>query len=291
MFVLISAKGIRRENAPIDFIDLRRRSFAKACSVDTVSTKTTEVVLGSTDTTDSQRRFHADSNSGSSSSPSQSPMLDIAQSLECRLKLLQQEHIDSQLLHRSSHADHRRAHEMVRGDQGKLNQQHPKAEWARYQEHRAAADQYAVQKQASTHDAIVDNSLSSGSNVLEDDSGDEEYEGKMQQLRKLLDSPLLSVSQHVALQEEVAAFSEETGQDSSTMDEPDEPPAKMQPAPRTLQHAITGPMIMSGVLQSARQAEMVPTHSQQLLQAGIIGVPNSGKSTLTNALVGQKVGP
>ena len=33
----------------------------------------------------------------------------------------------------------------------------------------------------------------------------------------------------------------------------------------------------------------VPRSEQRLLQAGIVGVPNSGKSTLTNALVGQKV--
>jgi hypothetical protein len=34
--------------------------------------------------------------------------------------------------------------------------------------------------------------------------------------------------------------------------------------------------------------ESVPLSEQRLLQAGIVGVPNSGKSTLTNALVGQK---
>ena len=35
--------------------------------------------------------------------------------------------------------------------------------------------------------------------------------------------------------------------------------------------------------------EAVPVSEQRLLQAGIVGVPNSGKSTLTNALVGHKV--
>ncbi|CAL8472100.1 g11642 [Coccomyxa elongata] len=36
-------------------------------------------------------------------------------------------------------------------------------------------------------------------------------------------------------------------------------------------------------------SEAVPVSDQRLLQAGIVGVPNSGKSTLTNALVGHKV--
>lgn len=34
----------------------------------------------------------------------------------------------------------------------------------------------------------------------------------------------------------------------------------------------------------------VPADQQRLLQAGVVGVPNAGKSTLVNALVGTKVG-
>jgi hypothetical protein len=43
------------------------------------------------------------------------------------------------------------------------------------------------------------------------------------------------------------------------------------------------------VSKGSAQAAAVPREQQRLLEAGVVGVPNSGKSTLTNALVGTKV--
>ena len=266
---------------------MRRRSFAHACAVDSFSTNKAEGPVGSQNAAELQSPVHAASSSRGTSTHSQDPMLDIAQSVEHRLRLLQQEHIDSQL-HRSSHAEHYHADQLVREDKGGLDQQHMEAQWARYKEHRAAADQYAPQRQTDLHGASLDSRLVSDDGVWQEPSDGEEYEGKMQQLRKLLDSPLSSVADNMGLQEE--GVDEGTEQDSRILREPDARTAKRQPAPRTMHHTSVGSALLK-VGSQGRQADVVPVHSQQLLQTGIVGVPNSGKSTLTNALVGQKVGP
>lgn len=256
--------------------------------MDTSGTEQAVAPIGSQKVAEAQKLLHTASSSRGNSTPSQNPLLDVAQSIEHRLRLLQQEHKDSQF-HRSSHADHYQSDIMVHEDEGRLTQQPKKAQWARYKEHRAAADRYRARRQIDLHDASLESSLSSEGDTGQEISDDEECTGEMQQLRRLFDSPLSLMADNMGVQGEVAIASEVTGQDSHVVREPDAKGTKAQPIPRTVRHTSEGSMVVLGGLE-ARREELVPIHSQQMLQAGIIGVPNSGKSTLTNALVGQKVG-
>lgn len=61
---------------------------------------------------------------------------------------------------------------------------------------------------------------------------------------------------------------------------------------RTFASAAAQTLVPKGgeILVGGSSSAESPEGDQRLLQVGIIGVPNAGKSTLTNALVGQKVG-
>lgn len=327
--------------------------------------------------------------SDSSSSQSHDPVHSIAQSLEQRLKLLQEEHTDSQVLHQSSSAKPQPLHQPNLGaaahsllestDREKVEEQ-----WARYLDHRVVAQQYTAQKQLQKqlHWREASKASSMSNNDDDDDwaaspEDDVVSEGKLHQLRAILDSPIGSVPVYIGSNEEEEDYDEddadlddETEREStssnhlaaaeertetifttsnknhvlqkggSALSQTEEAEERAQQAPSRPQRqkelqrgrsASSRTEAAAGTPQQARStsrhdqllletnsqssalpasydtwgsldkmagylglpgaahAETVPIHSQQLLQAGIIGVPNSGKSTLTNALVGQKV--
>jgi len=326
--------------------------------------------------------------SDSSSSQSHDPVHSIAQSLEQRLKLLQEEHTNSQVLHRSSSAKPQPLHQPNLGAAAhslieSTDREQVEEQWARYLDHRVVAQQYTAQKQLQKqlHWRKASKASSMSNNDDDNDWGaspedDVESEGKLHQLRAILDSPIGSVPVYIGSNEEEEDYDEddadlddETERESTSSNHPaaaeertqttfatsdkyhvlqkggsalsqtEEAEERAQQAPSrpqrqqelqkggsassrteaaagTPQQARSTPQHdqllennsqssalpasydtwgsldkMAGYLglPGAGHAETVPTHSQQLLQAGIIGVPNSGKSTLTNALVGQKV--
>ncbi|GAB4814249.1 hypothetical protein N2152v2_001295 [Parachlorella kessleri] len=73
-----------------------------------------------------------------------------------------------------------------------------------------------------------------------------------------------------------------------TLPATEEGPAASTPSKQQGQHLHLGEAL-DELLGSNVETGWVPEEQQLLVQAAIVGVPNSGKSTLTNALVGQKV--
>ena len=263
----------------------------------------------------------------------------MAQSLQKRLEALQVEHTESQILHQSRSAkdtNERGAATHIlqsnaRSDTQRAQPQH-ETQWARYKQHRAAAQRHnALQQVDSLPGSSLSNALDSDSElsgVTMSSDDDAQTAVEMQKLRALLNAPISRLLSQPELSEDDMSEDEESdlAMDSaqqhaetveqSSMRESDssakvkhETPNQAWAGSRAqspsgyharqrqvdrgedMKHDSMGlwgnlPGIVPGTLQS----EAVPISEQLLLQAGIIGVPNSGKSTLTNALVGRKVG-
>lgn len=270
---------------------------------------------------------NSSSSSVENSSPSTKQSLSIAQSLERRLMQLQNEHTHSHVQMQGSSASNRRdpLHHAQSGSVDDVAQPAGQAsQWSRYQEHRAAARQLSA-RQPPTDDALEDyhvQSTQSGSQTMvREVVDDSEAESRLlEQLMSILDSPIGATAAQPAYNasREDEHVYEEDGEDEyelkvneehmpqSSTAEPSSSPSTphhsspqskdghfhQQPSTNTflrMAPEVWGRMGNLAELQGARVSETVPIARQQLLQAGIIGVPNSGKSTLTNALVGRKV--
>ena len=288
------------------------------------------------------RSLHAASSSSDTDSPSISDgaLLNMAQSLQKRMKALQMEHTESQVLHQSSRSakDTKQRgdadHILQPNDQSDSQQAQPRQEsqWARYKQHRASAQRHNALQQV---DSLPASSLSSGldsdsevSGVPMSDDDDAQTAAEMQKLRALLNAPISQILTRPQLPEDDMSEDVESdltmdsaqqhatpceqssrgGSDSlaqakhetsnqawagSRAQSPSGDHARQRQADRgqDMKHDSMGTWgNLPGIVPGTPQSEAVPISKQLLLQAGIIGVPNSGKSTLTNALVGRKVG-
>ena len=156
-------------------------------------------------------------------------------------------------------------------------------QWARYREHRIATHQHAAEVQSllASSRAVAEQQSSS---ITSHNSQEPINEGrgvddsdKLQQPLSLVGSPPEDASAR---------------EDAAESGDLDPGPVQTGYVPSQRMLRDQGQLFAQesmGPANGHRPSPSVPIHRQQLLQAGIVGVPNSGKSTLTNALVGSKV--
>ena len=256
------------------------------------------------------------SNSSSSSSVNESSSTDsftsdtqasgIARSLEQRVSRLLVEDTESPALESQPNVPEHTLPLTSASKEPDHSQRQP-SQWARYREHRIATHQHAAEVQSLL--ASSPSVAKSSSSITSDSSQEPVNEGrgvndsdKLQQLWSLVGSPSKEASAREAAAESAhldpgpmhnddapsqkmfgdqGQIYAQAERQSSPLSEHDSIGALPQPS-----RSVWGSM---GPPDGHRPSQSVPIHKQQLLQAGVIGVPNSGKSTLTNALVGSKV--
>ena len=229
----------------------------------------------------------------------------IARSLDCRISRLLVEEMGSPAMESQASVPKgtlqwTSAREEPDHAQSQLSQ------WARYRQHRQATHEHAAEVHSlpASSCAMVKKSSSitnDNSQGMMDEGGGVKNSDKLQQLLTLVGP----TSKEASARE---ATAESANLDPGTMHD-------SAPSRRVLNHQGQADAQVGGQSSHSSQdksisalphssgsvwgslspptgrkpSQVVPVHRQQLLQAGIIGVPNSGKSTLTNALVGSKV--
>ena len=230
----------------------------------------------------------------------------IARSLEQRVSRLLLEDTESPALESQPNVPEHTLRLTSASKEPDHSQRQP-GQWARYREHRIATHQHAAEVQSLL--ASSPSVAKTSSSITSDSSQEPVNKGrgvdgscKLQQLWSLGGPPSKEASAHEAAMESAHL-------DPGPMHNDDAPSQKMfgdqgripaqaeRQSSQLSEHDSIGALPQHsrtvwgsmGPPNGHRPSQSVPLHKQQLLQAGVIGVPNSGKSTLTNALVGSKV--